>query len=206
MTFMLHFKRSKTASVIDLLLRQTEVTRRGACVALDAVESSVSIDDCRENINKLEHDGDDVRLEVVKALSRAWSTPLDREDLFRLSRSIDDVLDNMRDFVRELYLWKGSTGSYANVALTHVISSLRCLESAISADSPQNMRISCLSAGKEASHVRRAFESGLAELYSGEITAEMLKSRDLLRRLDVVGLRLSEAIDTVLDGLVKRGQ
>ena len=27
--------------------------------------------------------------------------PIDREDLFRLSRSIDDVLDNLRDFVRE---------------------------------------------------------------------------------------------------------
>ena len=27
--------------------------------------------------------------------------PIDREDLFRLSRSIDDVLDNLRDFTRE---------------------------------------------------------------------------------------------------------
>lgn len=195
-----------SSEIVALLVRQASVTREGARVALDAVERHLTIEEGRERINQLEHDGDDVRLEVVKALSKAWTTPLDREDLFRLSRSIDDVLDNTRDFVRELYLWQGVPGSYANVALTHVISALRGLETAIAAGQPSEMREACLDAGKEASHVRRAFESGLAELYSGEVSVETLKTRDLLRRLDVIGLRLSEAIDTMLDGLIKRGQ
>ena len=40
------------------------------------------------------------------SLAGVLVTPVDREDLFRLSRSIDDVLDNLRDFVREWDLYK----------------------------------------------------------------------------------------------------
>jgi hypothetical protein len=45
----------------------------------------------------------------------------------------------------------------------------------------------------------------LAKLYAGELSVETLKARDLLRRLDVVGLRLNEAADFLLDASVKRG-
>ncbi|MGB9112968.1 MAG: hypothetical protein WCF24_09615 [Acidimicrobiales bacterium] len=38
-----------------------------------------------------------------------------------------------------------------------------------------------------------------------EVTPEVLKRRELLRRLDIVGLRLGEATDTFSDALVKRG-
>lgn len=39
-----------------------------------------------------------------------------------------------------------------------------------------------------------------------EVTPQMLKRRELLRRLDVVGLRLGEAADALADGAVKHSQ
>ena len=56
--------------------------------------------EAHERIAEIEQRGDAMRAELVTRLSGVLVAPIDREDLFRLSRSIDDVLDNLRDFVR----------------------------------------------------------------------------------------------------------
>lgn len=117
--------------VMGLLREQVMTTRKGVSIALDAVEGHLSVDESRKSVNDIEHEGDEVRSKVVHALAKAWTTPLDREDLFRFSRSIDDVLDNTRDFIREIHLWKGYAGEHANVALTHVNVALHDLELAV---------------------------------------------------------------------------
>lgn len=190
--------------VMGLLREQVMTTRKGVSIALDAVEGHLSVDESRKSVNDIEHEGDEVRSKVVHALAKAWITPLDREDLFRFSRSIDDVLDNTRDFIREIHLWKGHAGEHANVALTHVNVALHDLELAVTAEGA-DMRRYCLEASKESARVRRAYESGLAAVYTGEMSMDTLKTRDLLRRVDVIGLRLGESADAILDGLVKRG-
>ena len=151
--------------VMGLLREQVMTTRKGVSIALDAVEGHLSVDESRKSVNDIEHEGDEVRSKVVHALAKAWTTPLDREDLFRFSRSIDDVLDNTRDFIREIHLWKGYAGEHANVALTHVNVALHDLELAVTAEGA-DMRRYCLEASKESARVRRAYESGLAAVYT----------------------------------------
>lgn len=120
--------------VMSLLREQAATTRKGVSIALDAIEGHTGIEESRKNVNDIEHEGDEIRAKVVHTLAKAWTTPLDREDLFRFSRSIDDVLDNTRDFVRELHLWQGNAGEHADVALTHVNVALRDLELAMAAE------------------------------------------------------------------------
>lgn len=44
----------------------------------------------------------------------------------------------------------------------------------------------------------------LADVLEGDVTTGMLRRRELLRRLDVVGLRFGEAVDALADAAVKR--
>ncbi len=61
-----------------------------------------------------------------------------------------------------------------------------------------------LDANKASNAIRRRYQEGVAALLIGTVDATMLKRRELLRRLDVVGLRLGEAADALADGAVKR--
>ena len=63
-----------------------------------------------------------------------------------------------------------------------------------------------LATRKAAGQVRRLYQLQLAELLSGPLDNETLKRRELLRRLDVVGLRLGEAADALADGALKRSR
>jgi hypothetical protein len=61
-----------------------------------------------------------------------------------------------------------------------------------------------LLAKKAANKIRRLYDVELGRLFRGEFTMEVLKSRELLRRLDVVGLRVNEASDVLSDAAIKR--
>lgn len=155
---------------------------------------------------RVEHVGDEARAQLVQNLARSLVTPLDREDMFRISRSIDDVLDNLRDFVRELDLF-GAADDRLVPVIDAVIEGLELLQEAIARvpSSTASLGERVIAAKKSGNEIRRSYEYQLAAVLDGEVTVSMLHLRELLRRLDVVGLRLGEATDALADAAVKRG-
>ena len=57
---------------------------------------------------------------------------------------------------------------------------------------------------ESANEIRRLYDVELGKLFHGKVTMKIFKIRELLRRLDVVGLRLNEAADVLADAAVKR--
>jgi uncharacterized protein len=186
-------------AAVDVASQASVGPRDGAAEELDAA---------RRRVGELESEGDGHRAELVTSLSTTLVTPIDREDLFRLSRSIDDVLDNLRDFGRELALFGPAVCSplFAPV-LDAIADGLDRFDEAIAElleDASTALERS-LQAKKRGNEVRRRYQHAMAELLDGEVSTTMLKRRELLRRLDVVGLRMGEASDALADGVLKRG-
>jgi predicted phosphate transport protein (TIGR00153 family) len=183
---------------IDTVLRAIELIR----------DSCKKNDDVGHEIDGLEHQGDEQRSEFTQFLSWSLTTPIDREDLFRLSRSIDDVLDNLRDFARELRLYRPPDPSAFVPMLDAIRDAVDVLHAAVAAlpDGPESVVDASRKAESAASQVRRGYEDAMAELLDGWTNTESLRQRELLRRLDVVGLRLGEAGNSLADGGLKRLQ
>jgi hypothetical protein len=95
-----------TGDLVGLLGDQLGCTELGARLVMSMADGSISTEDAYRSMREVEHDGDQARAGLVAALGRVLTTPIDTEDMFRLSRSIDDVLDNLRDFVREVDLYQ----------------------------------------------------------------------------------------------------
>ncbi len=74
------------------LERQAEAAHKGA-KAFARFEPGVSIDEVQAEVQALEHEGDKVVHELEEALQKTFVTPIDREDLQKLSAELDDVLD-----------------------------------------------------------------------------------------------------------------
>jgi hypothetical protein len=120
---------------------------------------------------------------------------------------VDDVLDNLRDLVRETDLF-GMPGDPADLpALEAVREGLDALREAVAQllDDPRRVQERALAARKAAGRVRREYQTAVARLFEQELTADTLRRRELLRRLDVIGLRLNAAAADLSDALLKRG-
>lgn len=192
--------------VVVILQRQIDEAQAAVELATTVVVGTVPSVVGRARMGDIEHAGDDRRGELVVELATALTTPIDREDLFRLSRSIDDVLDNVRDYVREADLFGVPAVDGAEPALHAVGEGLALLRRALQqlTDRPPVVAELVLAARKRAGVVRRTYQEAMARLLSGEVTADVLRRRELLRRIDVVGLRLAECCDALADAMLKR--
>ncbi|WP_329372665.1 DUF47 family protein [Streptomyces sp. NBC_00669] len=191
----------------DLLNQQLDATVKGVDLAADLAAGHIAPDDARARMADVEHEGDSRRAALVAELATTLTTPIDREDLYRFSRSVDDVLDNVRDLVRETDLF-GMTGDPTDLpALEAVREGLVALRDAVTAlpGSPSRAQEGAMAARKAAGRVRREYQTSVAALFRRDLCAGTLSRRELLRRLDVIGLRLNDAAADLSDALLKRG-
>jgi predicted phosphate transport protein (TIGR00153 family) len=68
-------------------------TRRGAALLEEMLAPDQPIWDKADEIKEVEHKCDFLTHEIIQRLHRTFVTPLDREDIFALARSLDDVMD-----------------------------------------------------------------------------------------------------------------
>ena len=65
---------------------------------------NVDLKEGMQKVHALEHRADEKKHELMKALVRAFVTPIDRDELISISQNLDDVLDAMDDIMMQLYI------------------------------------------------------------------------------------------------------
>jgi predicted phosphate transport protein (TIGR00153 family) len=77
----------------DDFVAMAEQIRKGAGLLDDMLRPERPIWDKADEIKEVEHKCDFLTHEIIQRLHRTFVTPLDREDIHSLARSLDDVMD-----------------------------------------------------------------------------------------------------------------
>jgi uncharacterized protein len=83
----------REARFFDDFVALAEHIRRGATLLEDMLAPEQPVWDKADEIKAVEHECDVVTHEIIQRLHRTFVTPLDREDIHGLARSLDDVMD-----------------------------------------------------------------------------------------------------------------
>lgn len=78
----------------DFLEKQAEVAHRAALALAAYANDEASAVDTAATLRDAEHEGDKLEHEMEEALALTFVTPIDREDLHRLSSELDTILDS----------------------------------------------------------------------------------------------------------------
>ena len=81
----------------DDFVAMAEQIRLGATMLEEMLAPEKPIWDKADQIKELEHKCDFLTHEIIQRLHRTFVTPLDREDIHELARSLDDVMDAIDD-------------------------------------------------------------------------------------------------------------
>jgi hypothetical protein len=66
-----------------------------------------SIDEAAiDKIGAIEHEGDEVAHTIIEQLNKTFITPFDREDIHRLAKELDDVIDMINTIVSRMKIYK----------------------------------------------------------------------------------------------------
>ncbi len=197
----------KQNKFIKLINDQASLSLEG----LDALKAYMEQKDgaAAEQLREKEKQADEVRRILIDELNRTFVTPMDREDIFALSRAIDDVLDYaystademeilnveptphmrriaslLRDAAYELYMAVSRLEGHARVAGEHA-QRAKALEN----------------------RVEGVYREALADLFTDpkdiqDIT-RMLKQREVYRHLSNAADMGDEAANVIADIVVK---
>ena len=156
-----------------------------------------------------EKEADEARRILINELNRTFITPFDREDLFTLSRTIDDVLDYAYSTVSEMEILKVEPTTYMQRmasllrdAAYELLMAVERLENHPGVSSEHAQRAKALE-----NRVEGVYREALADLFSGAEdllhVVKMLKMREVYRHLSNAADRGDEAANVIADIVVK---
>jgi hypothetical protein len=156
-----------------------------------------------------EKEADEARRILIDELNKTFITPFDREDIFSLSRTIDDVLDYAYSTVSEMEILKVEPTPY----MQRMASLLRdaAYELSLAVDRLENHPAVANDHAQRAkaleNRVEDVYREALADLFSGAEdiphVIKMLKLREVYRHLSNAADRGDEAANVVADIVVK---
>ncbi len=197
----------KEDKFVRLLIEQAAKTLEG----MEGLEEYMKDRDvgAAEKVTRVEKEADELRRILIDELNRTFVTPIDREDIFALSRAIDDILDYGYSTVDEMTILNVEPNSY----LRRMVSLLKTAANEIYTatlrlkDHPGVANEHALRAKALENRVEDVYREALADLFSGpqdvEHVVDMLKLREIYRHLSNSADRGDEAANVITDIVVK---
>ena len=197
------FKRKESLNFYGLLIQQAQVIR-------DAVEALCVFCETptQENgdfVKVKAKEADTVRRELVDDINRTFITPIDRDDLYRLSSSIDDLADYAWTTVKEIRIYDIQPDAHllemARTLLKMADGLLVCV---------QNLEKNHAVVSTEATKVKKLentlnvqFHKSIAELFEADDIKKILKYREIYSHMNHAADKGDFSADILLDIVVK---
>jgi len=96
----------KEVKFFDYLTLQAENAVKTIDYFKSAVKKGVVDEEVVKKVRDFEHEGDTLAHEIVDMLNRTFITPLDREDIYALANTLDDVVDLINAISNRVRLYK----------------------------------------------------------------------------------------------------
>jgi predicted phosphate transport protein (TIGR00153 family) len=200
-----YFKKRQSV-FIKLIHDQAALTLQG----MEALKAYMTEDiSAAERIVTSEKEADEARRILISELNKTFVTPFDREDIFSLSRTIDDVLDYAYSTVTEMEVLKVRPTPF----MLQIASILRdaAYELLMAVDRlelhPEVANEHAQRAKSLENRVEGVYREALADLFSGaediKHVIKMLKLREVYRHMSNAADRGDEAANVVADIVVK---
>jgi hypothetical protein len=192
---------------INLIHEQASITLEG----MEILKAYVSQPDqiLADKLTAKEKEADEARRILIDELNRTFITPFDREDVFALSRAIDDVLDYAYSTMTEIVILKVEPTSYMvrmcsllRDATFELMKAVERLQDHPGVTAEHAQRAKALE-----NRVEDVYREALADMFSDtddvRHVVKMLKLREVYRHLSNAADRGDEAANVLADIVVK---
>lgn len=156
-------------------------------------------------VKKIEKEADELRRALIEELNQTFVTPIDREDIFALSRAIDDILDYANTAAEEMVLFEIKPDEHIRKMVGILFEASQNLDEAIRHMQNDASAVSerLLRARKSENSIEDLYRDGLVQLFKTTDFIHILKTREIYRHLSNAADRVVEAANIAGDILVK---
>jgi uncharacterized protein Yka (UPF0111/DUF47 family) len=191
-----------TPDVLGMLRGQLAVTIEG----IDALVAWAEGDAAKaDDVRRLEHEADEHKRQLQRALVDAFTTPYDPENLYTLARGIDWILNLAKDAVRESEVMAcppdaavAEMAVLLREAVGHIDEAVAALQAhRHDATGPADAAI------KAERRLERVYRRAMAELLEVDDLREVMARRELYRRFSRLGGHTAEVAERIWYAVIK---
>lgn len=195
------FGPKRQVDFFELLSRQADKSNEGVTALLSYLESVSSA----ELVKKHEQESDDVRRLLIDELNQTFMTPIDREDIFALSRAIDDIVDYANNTVKEMEIFEVGPndrlikmGQILKEGSEYICQAVRHLRK-----NPSVANEYSIKAKRSENAMNREYLEALNELFYSQDLRLILSLREIYRHLNRSADRVDDAANVINNIVVK---
>jgi uncharacterized protein len=157
------------------------------------------------DVLRLEEEADEMRASVAKELNQAFVTPIDREDINALSRSVDDIIDYAKSTVEEMMAFQVKPNQHMQLMAQGLYEAASAIAEAISCLATDTDRATSLVvyAKKRENYVEHCYREALVDLFKQKNVVTILKVREIYRHMSNAADHGDEAANIIGNILVK---
>ena len=199
--------RSNDRRFVALLMEQADLTIRAMQVLEKFGREPSGNEELVDQVKAIERQGDAKRRILIDELAHTYATPFDREDLFALSRAIDDILDAANETAVELAIYKIDPPEGLNEMAKVLVEGATHIRSAVAEllDHPGVAAEHAVRAKRSENRIDGLYHQAVGRLFdSGAEMSLILKSREIYRHLKNSADRIDTAADEISIIVIKR--
>ena len=192
----------------DMIERQSKNVLEGVDALVNMLEHYNEIDKKREKIKQIENEGDKMVHDIFSELNKTFITPIDREDITKLTSSLDDILDNLEAVSERLIIYEIKKPPKYMLEFAQILQKTT---------RNVNQGINLLRNFKEAKQIRAfckeintlenegdiLLRKATAELFTKKDPIEIIKIKELYDDMEAAIDRCEDVADVIGDILVK---
>ncbi|MGB7588717.1 MAG: DUF47 family protein [Solirubrobacterales bacterium] len=203
MTSRKHWFLPQAPDVLGMLREQSAITVEGmdALVAWSSGDAAAP-----DRLRKCEHRADRRKRELRKALTEAFSTPLEPEDIFELSRGLDEILNGAKNIVGEAEAMQTAPDAATTEMAKELAAGTKRLVEAfatIEADDRERATEVADRAIKDQRRLQHTYRVAMSALIEVQDMREIAARRELYRRLARTGDELVRVAERIWYSVLK---
>ena len=188
----------------DDFVALAEEIRRGASMLEEMLAPDHPVWDTADEIKEIEHKCDFLTHEIIQRLHRTFVTPLDREDIHALARSLDDVMDaiDASSWIVRLYQIERVRAGARDLARIVVASTEEVVKAMKALERRKGVAEPAVEINRLENEADRAHQNAVRRLFEEERDPiQIMKWKEILDFLEEATDRC-EDVANVLEGVV----
>jgi predicted phosphate transport protein (TIGR00153 family) len=202
--------RSNDKEIIDALEQQGANVLKAANVLVDLISNFDKVGERNMRIKDIEHKGDEIAHSIYLIMDKTFVTPLDREDISKLTSEVDEILDYIDGAADRFVLFKIPKPTAYMLELAKILLSAtqevhELMTRLRSFKNSSDLVEHCRNISKYEHEADSIYRLAIAELFDTNNAVEIIKFKEIYLQLEDAVNRCQDVADTFEDISLKYG-
>jgi uncharacterized protein len=164
--------------------------------------------DKADEIREVEHKCDFLTHQIIQRLNRTFVTPMDREDIHALARSLDDIMDAIDASATMVRLYRLETVRFGARELAQVVSAQtrEVREALVALENGKGVTVRAVEINRLENEADRMHQRAVSRLFDEELNPiAVIKWKEMLDVLEAATDRCEDVANVIEGVMVKHG-